>query len=886
MKKKKVTQAVGLTLAAAISLSGLSAFAGCKKDNRKYYNNDTDALVFSTLEVDGVFNPFYSTSATDSNIVGMTQIGMISNDEAGNPVVGDNEATVVKDMEITDNGLEQDKGLQTTYKFVLKNDLKFSNGSPLTMKDVFFNLYEYLDPAYTGSSTIYSTDIVGLKAYRTQTANENEQKEFETKYQTLAENRISTLVTAADYVLDIHGDDIDDSEDMRDALRAYAEEMKDGAADGAYDYLVSDYDKAVELFIEELGSDWSNSIDSYEDTIFTDSEGNNYKNLFTTDVEVFLYNENYIQWNKKDAELNFTFVNSIDEIKAHANDPDKGKQWAINQILIDKIPDDISEIVQYWMTAVTLADFIAKDAMEKDFAGKELQFSEIEGIKFANRTQSVTVNGVTYGIPTYNSDGSVKEGYEVLFITINNIDPKAIWNFSFAVAPMYYYSSEYEINRFSFEEHHFGVTYNSQSFQNDAIKNVNKIGVPVGAGPYVAAKDSGGTDNVTSGDFKSHSVIYFESNPYYVLGQPLIKKVRYQVVSSSQMTNSLYANEVHFCEPSAKPETVTELNNKQSEGIASKSVRTAGYGYIGVNASKVPSLYVRQAIMHSIDTSLVVKYYGTTASAIHRSMSLANWAYPDGATAYYPYIGGKIPENLDVVNPNYRAFVLSKGLRAGDVMTAAQQSEFIKYLVEDLADYVMDASGIYMNRAKTIALKYDFTIAGAETDHPAWNAMYQAGTFLNKNGFQINVRTDANALKKLSTGDLAVWAAAWGSTIDPDMYQVYHKDSTASSTKNWGYDAIKNGMGGDRSAEQAILDELAEYIELARTTNDREQRSEWYKIALDLVMQLAVELPTYQRDDLFAYNSNYIDSDSLNANPSPYKGLTSDIHKVSLVVAK
>ena len=50
-------------------------------------------------------------------------------------------------------------------------------------------------------------------------------------------------------------------------------------------------------------------------------------------------------------------------------------------------------------------------------------------------------------------------------------------------------------------------------------------------------------------------------------------------------------------------------------------------------------------------------------------------------------------------------------------------------------------------------------------------------------------------------------------------------------------------------------------------------------------MELAIELPTYQRDDLFAYNTNRIDVNSLTPEGelSPYKGLTSDIHKVSFV---
>ena len=53
------------------------------------YNNENDPLVFSSQEVDKVFNPFFSTAAPDSNVVGLTQIGMIGNDKDGKPVWGE-----------------------------------------------------------------------------------------------------------------------------------------------------------------------------------------------------------------------------------------------------------------------------------------------------------------------------------------------------------------------------------------------------------------------------------------------------------------------------------------------------------------------------------------------------------------------------------------------------------------------------------------------------------------------------------------------------------------------------------------------------------------------------------------------------------------------------
>ena len=134
------------------------------------------AFVIMTDNLDGLFNPFYSTSAADGTIVSMTQIGMLTSgiDENGDAVVtfGPDEAVVALDYASNYDSTEQsenpDKTGVTTYTFVIKNGIKFSDGEPLTIEDVLFNMYVYLDPVYTGSSTMYSTDIQGLSQYRTQ----------------------------------------------------------------------------------------------------------------------------------------------------------------------------------------------------------------------------------------------------------------------------------------------------------------------------------------------------------------------------------------------------------------------------------------------------------------------------------------------------------------------------------------------------------------------------------------------------------------------------------------------------------------------------------------------------------------------------------------------
>ena len=102
------------------------------------------------------------------------------------------------------------------------------------------------------------------------------------------------------------------------------------------------------------------------------------------------------------------------------------------------------------------------------------------------------------------------------------------------------------------------------------------------------------------------------------------------------------------------------------------------------------------------------------------------------------------------------------------------------------------------------------------------------------------------------------------------------------------YQAILQNNGGEYDEENYILDELSEYIEKARKTNKQSDRIYYYDKALTLVMQLAIELPTYQRNDLFAYNANKLDSSTLTSkeNLSPYKGLTSELWNVSLIVEK
>ena len=130
---------IAIIVAAAILISAVVVLFTCTSGKS---SDKPDALVIMTEDLDGLFNPFFSTTAADANIVGMTQIGMLTTGFENNEVIvacGDNEAVVCKDYAVTYDSTSD----KTVYTFVIKNGIKYSDGKPLTIEDVIFNLYVY-----------------------------------------------------------------------------------------------------------------------------------------------------------------------------------------------------------------------------------------------------------------------------------------------------------------------------------------------------------------------------------------------------------------------------------------------------------------------------------------------------------------------------------------------------------------------------------------------------------------------------------------------------------------------------------------------------------------------------------------------------------------------
>ena len=824
-------------------------FMGCGGGDDK--GSSPDAFVIMTEQLDGLFNPFFATSGNDSTIVSMTQIGMITTKYENGSVsaaYGDDEAVVVKDMSIEKN----EDNDTTVYTFVIKNGIKFSDGHPLTIEDVLFNMYVYLDPVYTGSSTMYSTDIVGLRNYRTQTLGSGTSGTDDALANAAsgrARDRVKELINLYQQVGKTSTKDSysADYNTMVDAINkhtlssGYKKAVSANPSSVTNSQLLADYELTLKLFKEELGRDYESAKDSFTEEPYKSHPE------FKDEVFCFMFLEGYVEVKYALDENNKIDTTKIETLTpTYSTSVVKDKESAINYVYNQKVENALSEILTGWATATELLTQYTAQAKEvilrEGSADGSLTVKNISGIKSLGHTTnvaSVTIGDAVYTVAKeHNEDGTPKnEGeYDVLEITINGVDPKAIWNFAFAVAPQHYYAEGYTVD---IANDNFGVDYASYDFMRNVIQSTRNIKVPMGAGAYKAT-DRNNSDTPKEDSFFTNNVVYFKSNDNFLMGAPKIDKIRYRVVSTSNAIAALKEGSVHYISPQYTQYNIDQLNAMASSGVKKLNTDQLGYGYIGINAGKIQDINLRKAIMCAMDTSLALSYYSVgTASNIYWPMSTVSWAYPKDELGNYDRLNGH----------DYPAIQYSK------------ESAMEKI------QYYMDQAKVNPGDSK---LSIKFTIAGADlTDHPTYLTFRAAADLLNSMGWDIEVVPDTQALTKLTTGSLSVWAAAWGSTVDPDLYQVYHKNSTATSVLAWGYREIL-ASPSLYPEETKILNDLSAVIDDARETEDQAIRTELYKEAMGYILDLAIELPVYQRDVLYAYNSKIIDSSSLPSQINPY----------------
>lgn len=400
------------------------------------------------------------------------------------------------------------------------------------------------------------------------------------------------------------------------------------------------------------------------------------------------------------------------------------------------------------------------------------------------------------GMEEYNKgdateiSGIEKVDDKTVKITLKGIDPSAIWKLgNIEVAPKLYY----------------GVDDAGKEYvKGDMSVPKSRNAAPMGAGAY------------KFGSFENN-VVTLNANENYYGGAPATPTIKYQVTAESNKLEGLKLEEFDISDPSSSPDMVADV---EAAGFEYELIDNLGYGYIGINAERIPDKNVRKGLMHLMNRRPAIEtYYGDLATVIERPMSTVSWAYPQDATEYYGFDPAK----------------------ALEYFKAAGYEQ-----VEKNGKVSLEKDGVQ--------LRVEVGIPGGGTmEHPTAPVLTQMKTEMEKMGAVLEIAdTDGTVFfDRLETGDWDMWVAAWQATVDPDMYQTYHSQ----------------GPSNHYNVQNEELDKL---IVEARQTNDIEVRKDCYSKALDIIMDEAVEMPVYQRKNMYVFNQEIVDMESLPENMTPY----------------
>jgi peptide/nickel transport system substrate-binding protein len=460
------------------------------------------------------------------------------------------------------------------------------------------------------------------------------------------------------------------------------------------------------------------------------------------------------------------------------------------------------------------------------------------------------------GVP--NIAGIKKLDDYTVQVTTNGYSAPAVYQiFGIQVAPLHYYGDpalyDYENNQFGFP---FG----------DLSKQESLMPTPMGAGPYKFIR----YDN---------RIVYFEANEYFYRGCPKIAEVQFKETISAEVVSAIQTGtaDAGFMDSSrSRFEEVTSYNsNGELTGniITTSKVSNLGYGYIGVNADTVnvggePGSQASKNLRRGLATILAAyrdvainSYYGEAASVINYPMSNTSWAAPQPTDEDY-----QIAFSVDVDG----APIYMNDMTPEEKYAAAEQA----------ALGFFEAAGFTITNGKLSAapegakLSYEVIVPGDGTgDHPAFAVMTGAQASLAKIGMELKINdpADSNILwDALDAGTQELWTAAWTVTIDPDMYQVYHSSGIV-------------GEGGSNSNHYYIRDaELDKLIVDARQSDDQNYRKAIYKQVLDIIIDWAVEIPTYQRQNCIIFSTERINIPTITPDITTFWNWQKDIELLEM----
>ena len=755
---KNTKQAIALASAAALSLSLLAGCGGAASSSAATSSESSSTATATATTADGTivlaetgfegkFSPFFASSAADQDVIDLTQLGLLGADRKGEMILNgiEGETREYNGTEYTYHGtsdctVTENADGTVTYDIKLRDDLKFSDGEPVTIDDVIFSMYVYLDPTYDGSVTMYSTPIVGLEEYR------------------------NSMTTLSKLIAEAGEDNTDYTNFTEEQQKAFWDAVNDGGVKFAQEI--------VDYMLANGATDVASAAAGWGFELAADA----------TAKDFFLAIGAQYDWNFS--------------------------------------------------------------AMEAETAGSAL--SEL----IPEDVYAYATTGVAVGADVPNVSGIVKTGDYSMTLTTSELSTTMIYQLQMPIAPLHYYGDkslyDYDNNSFGFPKGDLSVVR-------------SKTSAPMGGGMYTFSKYSDG-------------VVYLDANPTYYDGAPKIAHVNMKETQEADKITGVQAGTIDISDPSYSLEVadqIADINGVEGEDgpvITTRLKDFRGYGYIALSAKNVnvggdpaseASKDLRKAIMTVIAAYRdegINSYYGDTATVINYPVSNTSWAAPS------------------VTDDGYQV-AYSTGVDGEPLYTADMQGEAKYQAALQGALGYFEAAGYTVTDGKLTAapagakLEYQINIgASGNGDHPSFQTLTNAAAALKTIGFNLIVSDMANAsdlFASYTSGAAEGWVAAWQSTNDPDMYQLYHSQGSTNHYK--------------------IADpDLDELIMAARQTTDQEARKAMYKEAMEIILDWGVELPVYQRSEATIFSTERINIDTIAKDMTPYWTYKAELNNMEL----
>lgn len=355
--------------------------------------------------------------------------------------------------------------------------------------------------------------------------------------------------------------------------------------------------------------------------------------------------------------------------------------------------------------------------------------------------------------------------------------------------------------------------YDADFTKGDLSKIKEKNGAPLGSGPYV---------------FQSYdnNIVTLTANESYFKGCPKIPNLKFQVTDENSKVDLVLNGEIDITDPSASLEIVAQLD--ENTDLASYNlVENPGYGYIGINAERVPDVNVRKGLMCLMNREPAVQsYYGELGSVIERPMTPTLAEYPKDAEPYYSYDPDKALEYFE----------------------AAGYSQVNGKLVNADGEQLVINAGI-----------------GDASSHPITpiltqmaNDMESMGAELIVNDLEFSVLTPM-----VQGGELDMWVMAWGNSTDCDLTQIF-------------------GSQGGSNYQRYYSDDIDAIQAQILQTLDLEERSKLVAEELDMIMDAAVYMPVYQRKNMEIYNETTFNTDTLPEETTTYYNYAAEYQNLEM----